>query len=300
MFYLERDSVAHCFNFEVVLKLYLAFLLLTISLTCQAQVIKVLATSEQQIGSIDFFHHLLTRALDVSKDRYGEYQFEYRQFKFSQNRSLKMLENGELDVLHTMTNNEREKQFLAVRFPLVKGLMGHRVLVIHQKNKALFENITQEELAEKIACQGLHWPDSDTLEANDFTVARILSFEAMYELVAKGRCDYFPRSILEINSELTRFQTIYPELTTAENVTLVYPAQVYFFVAKSNFALAKRLHDGLTKLEKSGEMEKILTQQPLTKSIFPFNKWMRARQIHLFNPNIDHNVHAIPNEPINK
>ncbi|MFT6529776.1 MAG: hypothetical protein ACJAZB_001427 [Psychrosphaera sp.] len=293
MFYLERDSVAHCFNFEVVLKLYLAFLLLTISLTCQAQVIKVLATSEQQIGSIDFFHHLLTRALDVSKDRYGEYQFEYRQFKFSQNRSLKMLENGELDVLHTMTNWDREKEYLAVKFPLVKGLMGHRLLVINKKDEAVFNQISEIELANKIACQGLHWPDSDILEANKFTVARILSFEAMYELVAKGRCDYFPRSILEIDSELSRFSALYPELTIAKQIMLIYPAPVYFFVEKSNFALAKRLHDGLIQLENSGEMEQILTKQPLTKSIFPLNKWKNARQIHLINPNLDGSIKSI-------
>ncbi|MDU0113465.1 transporter substrate-binding domain-containing protein [Psychrosphaera aquimarina] len=275
------------------MKLYLAFLLLTISLTCQAQVIKVLATSEQQIGSIDFFHHLLARALDVSQDRYGDYQFEYRQFNFSQNRSLKMLENGELDVMHSMTNSNREKQFLAVKFPLVKGLMGHRVLVIHKKNSAVFENITQSELAKKIACQGLHWPDSDILEANKFTVARILSFEAMYEMVAKGRCDYFPRSILEIDSELVRFSKLYPELTSAKNVMLIYPAPVYFFVAKSNFALAKRLQDGLTQLEKSGEIEKILTQQPLTKPIFPLHKWKNARQIHLINPDLNSSIKSI-------
>lgn len=297
MFYLRLNQNHIGFHFEVFLKLYIALLLSITCITAQAQTIKVLATSEQQTNSIDFFHHILTRALDVSQDRYGEYQFEYRQFEFSQNRSLKMLENGDLDVMHTMTSNEREKQFLAVKFPLVKGLMGNRVLVIHNKNLALFENITQAELAKKIACQGLHWPDSDTLEANGFTVARVLSFEAMYELVEKGRCDYFPRSILEINSELTRFQSIHPELTTADNVMLVYPAQVYFFVEKSNFGLAKRIHDGLTILEKSGEMEKILTQQPLTQSIFPFNKWNRARQIHLFNPNIGHNDRVMPQEP---
>ena len=246
-----------------------------------SQVINVIAPTQQQAGSVDFFQHLLMRALEMSKDRFGEYQFAYHEYILSQERSLRMLQRGEIDVLHTMTNREREKQYLAVEYPLVRGLMGHRQLVIDKSQLAEFDNITAAELSTKIACQGLHWPDSDVLEANNFSVARVLSFEAMYELTAKGRCDYFPRSILEVESELDEFKKRYPNLTTAPNIMLVYSTAVYFFVEKSNFALANRLNDGLARLELSGEMDKVFKSHPLTKGIFPLTKWENVRKITL-------------------
>lgn len=258
--------------------------LMSFTIAGYSQVINVIAPTQQQAGSVDFFQHLLMRALEMSKDRFGEYQFAYHEFNLSQERSLRMLQRGEIDVLHTMTNREREKQYLAVKYPLVRGLMGHRQLVIDKSQLAEFDNITAAELSTKIACQGLHWPDSDVLEANNFSVARVLSFEAMYELIAKGRCDYFPRSILEVESELDEFKKRYPNLTTAPNIMLVYSTAVYFFVEKSNFALANRLNDGLARLELSGEMDKVFKSHPLTKGIFPLTKWENVRKVTLTNP----------------
>lgn len=254
---------------------------------------KVLSPTVDQLRDVDLFNLLLTRSLDVTTTKYGEYEIDYRFFDVYQNRSMRMLQSGELDIMYVMTNKEREAQYLAVKFPLVKGLLGHRLIVVNRENLSQYQGISKEQLSQKVACQGTHWPDTQILEANQFNVVKVLNLESMYKMLDKGRCDYFPRSVLEVNSELERFAKVHPRLAIVKDVMLVYPAPVYFFVKKSNQALAKRLLDGLTILSDSGEMEKLLVSQPLTKHVFPLSQWQEVKQIHLFNPNLESSTKSI-------
>ena len=109
-----------------------------------------------------------------------------------------------------------------------------------------------------IACQGLHWPDLHILKQNGYNTYGVLKFDSNIKMLMRGRCDYFPRGIHEVQLDFNKFNGTYGQLAIVENVLLKYPASVYFFVGKHNKLLAKRISKGLEKLNASGELTKLM------------------------------------------
>lgn len=261
------------------------------------QQIKVLGDNQQQDSSINYFRALLIKALDATVEDFGPYEITHVSFAFSQSRTLQMLKVPEaLDVMHTMSSQARESEFLPVRIPLLKGLMGTRMMFVHRSKVEEFNNITSlRALKKKVACQGLHWPDSDILEANFFNVARVVVFEAMFDMIDKGRCDYFPRGIHEIMPEYKTFGATHANLAIASNLMIRYPAPVYYFLGKHNTELAKRIETGLERLIVSGEFDELIRQNPLTSHVFPLSKWQNVTLFQLTNPELPEiNINARP------
>jgi hypothetical protein len=178
-------------------------ILMLITWDTTAQVVRVLDNNRQQDTSIGYFRNLLIRALDVTEEEFGDYRIDRVHFDFSQDRTLQMLKSDEyLDVMHSMSNAQREEEFIAVKVQLLKGLMGKRMVFTHASRLPEFAKIGHvSELKALVACQGIHWPDSDILEANGFKVARVVVFESMFDMVIKQRCDYFPRGILSLATQ---------------------------------------------------------------------------------------------------
>ncbi|WP_293749815.1 hypothetical protein [uncultured Paraglaciecola sp.] len=247
---------------------------------------KVLADSSLQDSSTMYFRLLLEKALNETTEEYGAYKLVSMELPYSQDRSLQFLNRVDiLDIMHSMSSSKREQQFIAIKVPLLNGLMGKRMLFVHKDSLPDFSKITNaNQLRKKIACQGLHWPDSDILEANNYAVTRVVRFEAMFEMLMLGRCDYFPRGIHEIVPEFNEFSKQYPDLAIVQNFMLSYPAPVYYFVGLHNKKLAERLELGLERLKINGSFEKMLKKNPLTQHVFPLSKWRDVTIFPLKNP----------------
>ena len=256
--------------------------------------IKILKTNTNQNGSIDYFYSLLTQALDATEKEFGQYHFKQIDLPYSQERSLNFLnDNNTLDVMHTMTNAQREEKYTAIKVPLLKGLMGYRMLITNKQTFAAIEQFDDvKQLKSMIACQGQHWPDSDILEHNGFQVARVLMFEAKYEMIAKGRCDFFPRGIHEIFPEYETFVKQHPNLKIVKNIILHYQAPVYFFVGKQDKELAVRIDAGLKRINNTGRFDELLRNNPITARVFPLEQWQNSRVFQLDNPKQDRLIDA--------
>lgn len=250
------------------------------------QTIKVLANNYNQGESLDYFNALLDAALHITQAEFGSYKLQTNDLPYSQARSLEFLDDEKgLDVMHTMTNSDRELKYQAIKVPLLKGLMGYRMLLTNEENFPKLQQIeTLKDFRNLIACQGTHWPDSDILEHNGLQVARVLLFESMYEMVAKGRCDFFPRGIHEISPEFESFSAKHDNLKIDRHLMLQYHAPVYFFVGKKNKPLASRIELGLNKLIANGEFDTMFKNNPITGHIFPLSKWQNVKVIQLENP----------------
>ena len=132
-----------------------------------------------------------------------------------------------------------------------------------------------------MACQGNQWPDSDILEENGYRVDRIARFEVMYRMIEAGRCDYFPRSVIEIYAELEQFgQGV---LMAYDDLVLSYPFPMYFFVNNDDASLADDLEGALTTMVQSGRLHEFMQQHPVTRSAFPLSRFKHARIFNLRN-----------------
>ncbi|MCH8620397.1 transporter substrate-binding domain-containing protein [Undibacterium sp. TS12] len=163
---------------------------------------------------------------------------------------------GKVDLLWTMSTDEREAQLLPIRIPIDKGLIGWRVALLTAGNKAMFKNVRSvKELAAFTAGQELDWPDVGILKSNGLPVSTSTSYEPLFTMLGAGRFDYFPRSVFEVQNEVDAHPGQNLHIDT--HILLYYPSALYFFVTPRDPKMAEDLQNGLEEMIRNGSFEKI-------------------------------------------
>lgn len=232
-----------------------------------------------------YFYTLLQSILDVTKDEYKKSYVEYNH-NFEQGRAFAKLKSGKkIDIHWAGTNLKREEEFLSVKIPLIKGLLGYRMFIINKKNIKTFDEInTFEDLKKLKACQGTHWPDTKVLKHSGIKVVQNSNYEAMFLQVLNGRCDYFPRGVNEAFIEIKARKHKYQDLVLYKKIILYYPFPMYFFLNKKSITLKNRVEKGLLKLIEDKSFERYLRSSQNTKNLFPLSSWMNVKIFKLANP----------------
>lgn len=225
--------------------------------------------------------------LALNKNQNSNFQLKFTDKFAPQGRGMRLLNQGVLDLIAAGPTKDREALYHAIKIPLYMGLLGYRVLVIRKDRYQEFADIrTPEQLKKLVACQAIHWPDSDILEANEYSVMRVLKFESMFTMVLNGRCDYFPRAITEGYSEIKAFSALSnsDDLMVFDDIILKYKFPLYFFTGKENKVLANIITDGLTKAVSDGSLLQLMESHPVTHHLFPLSQWEHKQFFYLFNP----------------
>lgn len=265
------------------------FLFTFLSVFVYSNELRIIPPQSKYDSSHSYFNNLLNKILTVTQDKYSKSFITFSK-PLEQGRALINLKNNkDIDVYWAGTSIKREKDLHAIKIPLLKGLLGYRLLIINKNNKAKFDAIKSiDDLKKLRACQGKYWPDTDILVNSGFNVVKNTSYEAMFLQVAKNRCDYFPRGIHEIKSEMEVRKEKYKDLMIYDNIIIYYPFPMYFFVSKENKLLAKRIKEGLNILINNGEFLKNLKTDITTKHIFPLSTWQNKT------------IYSIPNHLLSK
>lgn len=210
----------------------------------------------------DYFTTLLLMALNASKADNEVIDIVFSERDYAQARWVNLAQNEKRNfVIWTMTDKEREQQLRPIRIPLCKGLFGYRVLLIRANDQERFNQVRDlNGLSELLAGQGTHWPDTPIMQRNGLRVTTAETTESLFRMINAKRFDYFPRGISEAWFELAQRKE--KNLVVEKNIMLYYPAALYFFVNKSNEALAVRIETGLEKLIDSGEFDEFFYRHP--------------------------------------
>lgn len=232
----------------------------------------------------DYYIQLLRLILNASKAPDEVIEFRFANNPLSQARWIAaVVQDKDNNVLWTMTNLEREQSMRAIRVPLLKGLIGYRLLVIRKTDEAKFAKInSKQELLALSAGQGMHWPDTEILRINGFNVKEAMAKENLYKMLVAKRFDFFPRGATEVDLEadLIRSQNLMVE----PRLILHYPAVLYFFVNKKNEELAQRLEKGFAIILKNGDFDKLFLSTARVKSALAILKEPNRKVIELENP----------------
>lgn len=272
-------------RFPLSLIVLLALLSLAPCPASAETVVRIPAPGSAADTSHRLFADLLTAVLDRTTPQDGPARVQITATSPAQDRILRDLETGALDVYWVGTNPAREQRLLPVRVPLTGGLLGLRVPVIRPDRQAEFDRISSlDTLRGLTACQGDQWPDSDILEANGLTVARINHFRLMYDMLKAGRCDYFPRGLQEVYAEVASQP---PGTVIAyDRLILAYRYPMYFFTGPARTDLARRLSDGLTAMAHDGSLRRFWESHPVTRDLFPLTRFADSRVLLLTNPRL--------------
>ena len=176
-----------------------------------------------------------------------------------QGRAFKSLgDNDGIDVVWSMTSKERESQYLPIRIPIYKGLVGLRLPLILKSSQQNFSiTMTKQQLLSNIAGQGHDWPDTAILRAAGFSVLGPTTYDGLFGMLKKRRIDFFPRSVVEIWNELEIIQKK-SNIVVEQNIALHYPTAMYFFVNKNNISLFNVIQSGLLQAIKDGSFEALV------------------------------------------
>ncbi len=247
-------------------------------------VLRHIAPESRQDTRNYYFIDLLNLALKKTEASAGPFELLSYAAPMNQSRALSSLnQDYGVDIVWTMTSNERELNYLPIRVPLLKGLLGHRVFLIHKKNRQKFANIsTLEQLQALSAGQENGWPDTEILKSNGFNVVTGYQYAGLFKMLADHRFDYFPRGMNEIWQEAPIYTGL--DLMVEPGIVVYYPAPIYFFVAKNNPALAKRIETGLMLAIRDGSFEQLFLSHPSNQEMFTKTRLEQRKIFRLENP----------------
>nr|WP_232785134.1 transporter substrate-binding domain-containing protein [Pseudoalteromonas sp. 78C3] len=233
-----------------------------------------------QYARDDYLNELLEKAL-VS----AQYPAEINPVLIHphQQRTLIALDTKNLDLYWSMSSPERESLAIAIKIPLFKGYIGKRALLTSKNSIARFKGVTSlEQLGRLSAVQGHDWPDTRIMSYNGLRVRPLTNYQAMFTLTSRGRIDYFPRSFIEVNSEL--IENKQSNLVVVPNLYISYPTGIYYFVTKSKPELAKAVEEGLILMQTNGEFDALFNEY-FAKDLntLPYTKG-KTIEIKLDNP----------------
>ncbi len=202
----------------------------------------------------------------------------------TQERALSELEAGKrLQVMWAMTTREREQRALAIRVPIYKGLIGWRLALVHVTQSDLLSQVQSvDDLATFTAGLARDWPDVDVLRANHLKVITASGYENLFSMLGQKRFDYMPRSIGEIWDEAEAHRA--DGMLIDPYIVIHYPAAVYFFVNKSNPALAQKISLGLYRAIQNGKFDRLFYAYH-TPAI-EYARLNQRRVIELSNPSL--------------
>lgn len=244
----------------------------------------------------NYFYGLLNQILRRTETEFGPCELARTEDLLTRMRSAALIDRKQgVDLFWGTTTIERENLLRPIRIPLLKGLMKHKVLLIHADDQARFSAIkNQEQLQNLRAGQGADWPDTTILLANGIDVMTSTNYESLYKMLAARRFDFLPRGSNEILSELRHNAD--KNIIVEQDLVLVYPAPVYFFVNKDNDILARRIEQGLRSMINDGSFDAYFYHHPLIVEALKDLRLNDRRAIYLNNPLLPEGAHQEDNE----
>lgn len=211
--------------------------------------------------------------------------FSHHHENVNQARMFSMLTDSEIDLIWVGTRPDLEVDFLPIRVPLFKGLLGHRIFIIRNGEQSKFSAIDSfQDLLQLKAGQGRFWGDTKILESAGIPVVKPVNYPNLFDMLDGERFDYFPRAVHEPWPEVTRNQHL--DLAIEKDLMLIYPMPLYFFTNKNNKALAQKIETGLMEIVKSGEFDTIFFENEDIKTALDQANIANRRVYRIDNPTL--------------
>jgi len=214
--------------------------------------------SETGDHRFDDIHEILQMALEKTAPNYGPYSLKSSDIGMNEARYMHELRSGKMvNIAWSSTSTRKEEEYIPIRIPLRKGILGYRLLLIsRERQKQIAKIKTKADLSRFTIGQGIGWGDVELYRYNGINVIDS-GYDNLFQMVTKKRVDIFPRGINEIFLEYESRKKQFPGLMIEPSLALYYPWPYYFFLPKSEKILAERVEKGLRLMLKDGSFEKI-------------------------------------------
>lgn len=173
-------------------------------------------------------------------------------------RAAMLWQGDEINIAFLGTNQARERDLLAVHFPMFLGTTGLRMFITRTEFLPMLEHVRVFKDLKKFSFgQGLGWPDGQILMDNGLNVVNG-RYQTLHAMLALGRFDLYPRAYWQVAQEFSWMKEHHPDLALARNLALYYPQPIYFFVSPNDPKLHDAILQGLEKAYRAGAVTRLL------------------------------------------
>ncbi|WP_157964584.1 diguanylate cyclase [Algibacillus agarilyticus] len=215
----------------------------------------------------------------------AKYQLEPNSGPVVESRQEVELQTGALSIAAFAAGSRIEDILMPIRIPILKGLLGHRLLIIRDGEQARFSKIRNfDDLVRFKAGQGQMWSDTQILLSAGIPTVSELKYNNLFYMLEGSRFDYFPRGIHEPFSEIASRREL--NLAVEPEIMLVYPLPLYLFVGKQNAELGRDTERMLEATIADGSFDEFFFNHPLIKDVLQKANIKQRRIIRIDNPHL--------------
>lgn len=246
-------------------------------------------TSDGIDSRYDYDWAVLRAALEKTTPRYGVFEQHQSNVAMSPPRIVQEMTSpsGRINIFVRATSPELERQFMPVRLPVDRGLLGYRLLLIRAADQQRFSRVkTVADLRHLRAGLGQGWADVPIFEKAGVPVIEGSSYDGLFAMLEADRFDFYSRSADEALREFQERHAAHPQMAVEQTLLLHYPLPRYFFVRRDaeGKLLAKRIEAGMEMMIKDGTLDTLF--QRYKGDLIKTTAMHKRRVIHLANPNL--------------
>lgn len=269
----------------------LRLLLASLALACHAHAATLTypLTSEGIDSRYDYDWAVLRAAMEKTVRAFGPFEQRQSPVAMSPSRVIQEMAtpSGRINIFVRASSPELEKQFLPIRLPVDRGLLGYRLLLIRQADRARFAQVkTVADLRPLRAGVGQGWADIAIVQNAGIGVVEGSNYAGLFAMLAAGRFDFFSRSADEALRELNERHAAYPQMEIEPTLLLHYPLPRYFFLRRDaqGELLAQRIEAGMEMMIRDGTLNALF--QRYKGDIIATAAMKQRRVIKLANPRL--------------
>jgi len=232
---------------------------------------------------------VLRTVLQKTEARYGPFELNQSTHPMSPQRVVQelLMPSGRINVLARATSPELEQQFMPVRLPIDKGLLGYRVLLVREADLPRYAAVRSlADLTPLRMGQGKDWIDVPILRNAGLTVVEGTSYSGLFPMLAAGRFDCFSRGVDEAQREYKERRAMFPVLAVEPTLLLQYPLPLYFFTRRDDEGkqLAQRIREGMEMMIRDGSLNALF--QKYKGDSIKAGGLAKRRVLHIKNPHL--------------
>ncbi len=212
-----------------------------------------------------YFNDVVTMVLESTAARFGPFQLHTSDKRMAPIRTMLEVQRGE--ILHLAFGSSwyrnvlTEGTFHELEYPFVFDLIGlRRYITASGSAKALASVSKVDELKEFSVGQGEGWPDTMILQRNGFRVVEGYELDSLVPMLAKGRFDLLPLSILETRATLVEYRGQHSNLAINNDINLFYPFPFSLFISAKTPKLAERFKVGVQQAFRNGDAKNLFNR----------------------------------------
>lgn len=167
------------------------------------------------------------------------------------------------DIFGTVAGNQKlaHEQKILIPLPLMKGLLGYRILIIRKADAQKFAAIKSAGELKKLR-MGIPstWADAGLFRHNGYPVEEKGSFDDLFTRLENNEFDYVTFGANEVSGVFAERAAASGKLIIEPSLLVYYPFPLVFYVNPQQPALAERVTRGLQAIAGNGELDRIFNR----------------------------------------